>query len=197
MSQVQTPAAPTSQTSIQVTSRVVAVYPDHASAETAVRRLLKEGFAMKDVSIVGRDFQVSEEPIGFLSTGDFAKVGAGTGAWMGGLFGLLVGAAFLVLPGVGPVIIAGPLSAAILGGLEGALAGAAMGALAGALFGLGVPKNQALKYEAQVKAGKFLVVARHHRSDRSCQADTHDGTAGRSPGFPAPRQPELAAPDRR
>ena len=141
-------------------TRIVAVYPDHASAEEAVRRLLKEGFAMKDVSIVGRDFQVTEEPIGFVSTGDYAAVGAGTGAWVGGLFGLLIGAAFLVLPGVGPVIVAGPLSAALLGGLEGALAGAALGALAGALVGWGVPKDQAIKYEAQVKAGKFLVVAR-------------------------------------
>jgi hypothetical protein len=103
---------------------------------------------------------VKEEPIGFITTRDFAAVGAGTGAWVGGLFGLLIGAAFLVLPGVGPVIVAGPLSAALLGGLEGALAGAALGALSGALVGWGVPKNQALKYEAQVKAGKFLVIAR-------------------------------------
>jgi uncharacterized membrane protein len=149
-----------SQVETAVDSSVVAVYPDHPSAEEAVRRLIKDGFAMKDVSIVGRDFQVEEEPIGFVSARDFIGVGAGTGAWVGGLFGLLVGAAFLVLLGGGPVIVAGPLSAALLGGLEGALAGAALGALSGALVGLGVPKNQALKYEAQVKAGKFLVVAR-------------------------------------
>src|SRR3954470_24419970 len=122
-----------SQVETRVDSRAIAVYPDHATAEEAVRRLLKEGFAMEDVSIVGRDFQVTEEPIGFVSTKDFASVGAGTGAWVGGLFGLLLGAAFLVLPGVGPVIVAGPLSAAVLGGLEGAIAGAALGALAGVL----------------------------------------------------------------
>jgi uncharacterized membrane protein len=149
-----------SQVMTALDSRVVAVYPDHASAEEAVRRLVKEGFAMKDVSIVGRDFQVEEEPIGFVSARDFIGAGAGTGAWVGGLFGLLIGAAFLVLPGVGPVVVAGPLSAALLGGLEGALAGAAMGALSGALVSLGIPKNQALKYETEVKAGKFLVIAR-------------------------------------
>jgi uncharacterized membrane protein len=149
-----------SQVETAVDSSVVSVYPDHGSAEAALRRLIEAGFAMKDVSIVGRDFQVKEEPIGFITTRDFAAVGAGTGAWVGGLFGLLIGAAFLVLPGVGPVIVAGPLSAALLGGLEGALAGAALGALSGALVGWGVPKNQALKYEAQVKAGKFLVIAR-------------------------------------
>lgn len=149
-----------SQAEATKNSSVVAVYPDHASAERAVRRLHQEGFAMHDLSIVGRDFQVSEEPVGFVSAGDYAAAGAGTGAWVGGLFGLLVGAAFLILPGVGPVIVAGPLSAALLGGLEGALAGAAIGALSGALVGWGVPKDQALKYETQVRAGKFLVVAR-------------------------------------
>jgi uncharacterized membrane protein len=149
-----------SQVETSVVSRVVAVYPDHDSAEEAVRRLVKAGFDMKKVSIVGRDFRVEEDPIGFVSTKDFVATGAGTGAWVGGLFGLLLGAAFLVLPGVGPVVIAGPLSAALLGGLEGALAGAAMGALAGAMVGWGIPKDQALKYEAKVKAGKFLLIVR-------------------------------------
>ncbi len=142
------------------TPSIVAVYPDHAAAEQAVRLLHKEGFAMRDLSIVGRDFQTTEEPIGFVSAGDYAAGGASTGAWVGGLFGLLMGAAFLILPGVGPVIVAGPLSAALLGGLEGALAGAALGGLAGGLIGWGVPQDQAIKYETQVKAGKFLVVAR-------------------------------------
>src|SRR5579883_2739576 len=146
--------------SSSVGSSVVAVYADHASAERAVRRLHKEGFAMSDLSIVGRDFQVSEEPVGFVSAGDFAAAGAGTGAWVGGIFGLLIGAAFLILPGLGPVIVAGPLSAALLGGLEGAVAGAAIGGLSGALVGWGIPKDKALKFETHVKAGKFLVVAR-------------------------------------
>ena len=95
------------------------------------------------------------------------------------MFGLLLGAAFLVLPGVGPVIIAGPFSAAILGGLEGALAGAAMGALSGALVGWGVPKNQALKYEAEVKAGKFLVMVRGTpERDRAGQDHPHHRAPG-------------------
>jgi uncharacterized membrane protein len=149
-----------SQVETAVDSRVVAVYPDHPSAEEAVRRLVKEGFEMKDESIVGRDFQVEEEPIGFVSARDLIGTGAGTGAWVGGLFGLMIGAAFLALPGAGPVIVAGPLSAALLGGLEGALAGAAVGVLSGALVGLGIPRDQALKYEAQVKAGKLLVLVR-------------------------------------
>ena len=136
---------------------VIAVYPDHASAEDAVRRLQKDGIPMQNVSIIGQDFQAVEKPLGFVTTGSVAKEGAKVGAWTGGLFGLLVGAAFLVLPGVGAVVIAGPLAAALLGGVEGALAGAAFGGLTGALVGLGVSRDKAIRYESQVKAGKFLV----------------------------------------
>ena len=127
---------------------------------------------MGDLSIVGRDFQVSEEPVGFVNAGDYAATGAGTGAWVGGLFGLLVGAAFLVLPGVGPVVIAGPLLVALLGGLEGAVAGATIGWLSGALVGWGVPRDEAIKYETEVKAGKFLVVARGTRDALECARQT-------------------------
>jgi hypothetical protein len=139
---------------------VIATYPDHASAEEAVRRLQQEGIPMQDLSIIGKDFQAVEQPVGFVTTGTVAGAGARVGAWTGGIFGLLVGAAFLVVPGLGPVVIAGPLAAALLGGLEGALAGAAFGGLTGALVGLGISRDKAIRYESQVKAGKFLVTLR-------------------------------------
>jgi uncharacterized membrane protein len=144
-------------TSADGRTTVIAVYPDHASAEDAVRRLQKEGVPMKDISIIGKDFQAVERPLGFVTTGTVATEGAKVGAWTGGLFGLLVGAAFLILPGVGPVVIAGPLAAALLGGAEGALGGAAFGGLTGALVGLGIAKDKAIRYQSEVKAGKFLV----------------------------------------
>jgi len=90
---------------------VIAVDPDHASAEDAVRRLQEAGISMQDVSIIGKDFRAVEKPLGYVTTGTVAKEGAKVGAWTGGILGLLVGAAFLILPGVGPVIAFGPLSA--------------------------------------------------------------------------------------
>ena len=112
-----------------IPSSIVAVYPDHDAAEHAVRRLHETGIAMSDLSIVGRDFQTTEEPVGFVSAKDYATAGAATGAWFGGLFGLCIGAAFLILPGIGPVVVAGPLTAAVVAGIEGALAGTALGSL--------------------------------------------------------------------
>jgi len=160
MSQASTISGPSTQGSTSVQTSVIAVYPDHESAERAVKLLNKEGIPMSSLSIVGRDFQVSEKPIGFATPGYFAKEGASTGALVGGLFGMLMGAAFLVLPGVGPMVVAGPLVGALLGGLEGLIAGAAFGALSGALIGWGIPKDQALLYETEVKAGKFLLIYR-------------------------------------
>jgi hypothetical protein len=44
------------------------MYPDHATAEDAVRRLQKEGIRMQDLSIIGKDFQTVEKPLGFVTT---------------------------------------------------------------------------------------------------------------------------------
>jgi hypothetical protein len=136
---------------------LLAVYPDHDAAEQAIKLLQKNGMKMDQLSIIGQDFRTIEKPIGFLTTGSVACDGARVGAWTGGLFGILVGAAFLIVPGVGPLVIVGPLAATMLGGVEGAIAGSALGALAGALVSLGFSKNQAIRYESQIKAGKFLV----------------------------------------
>jgi len=149
-----------SQAGTSIASSVVAVYPDHASAERAVRQLHDAGFPLGDLSIVGRNFQETEEPYGFVSRGDYAEAGAETGAWFGGMFGLFIGAGFLILPGLGLVVVAGPIATALLAGIEGALAGTALGSLAGALVGWGVPKDRALEYEKQIKGGKFLVIVR-------------------------------------
>jgi hypothetical protein len=68
-----------SQVEIPISLSIVAIYPDHAAAERAMRRLHDEGFAMSDLSIIGRDFQMSEEPVGFVDAGACAKAGAGAG----------------------------------------------------------------------------------------------------------------------
>ena len=113
-------------------STVIAVYPDDASAEEAVRRLQEDGISMQNLSIIGKDFQAVEKYLGFFARGDAAKNGGKVGAWMSGIAKLFVAAVFLILPGIGPVAIAGPLAAALLIGIEGALAGSAFDGLAGA-----------------------------------------------------------------
>jgi len=100
---------------------IVHVYDNMAAAEAAVHKLDQGNFPIKQVSIVSQDMASEKEVHGYITAGDVAKTGAGTGAWVGGLFGILVGAAFIWLPGFGPLFVAGPLAAALLGGVEGAV----------------------------------------------------------------------------
>ena len=149
-----------SQTEVALASSVVAVYPDRPAAERAVEQLHRAGFDLDDLSIVGRVVQETEEPYGLVSRGDYVNAGSEIGAVFGGLFGLCIGAGFLVLPEIGLVVVAGPIAAALLAGIEGAVAGLGLGSVAGALVGWDIPKDRALKYEEQVKGGKFLVLVR-------------------------------------
>ena len=81
------------------------------------------------------------------------------GAFWGALWGTLFGSAFFVLPGLGPVLMAGPLVAVIVSALEGAAVMGGISALGGALASIGIPKDSIVQYEAELKIGKFLLIA--------------------------------------
>ena len=145
--------------------QVVNIFPSHTEAELAVLKLQRAGFDMQKISIIGKDYETTEHIRGFLTWKDTAKAGAGEagywGTFFGGLFGILTGVGLLFIPGVGPVIVAGHVAAVLAGWLEGMIVGgmgaAVAGGLVGALVGLGIPKDQALKYETEIRAGRFVV----------------------------------------
>jgi hypothetical protein len=141
------------------TSAAVAVYATHAEADLAIKSLHESGFDMKKLSIVGKDFQTEEHAVGYYNTGDRVRFWGKNGAFWGGLAGILLSSAFLVIPVVGHIIVLGPLVSSIVGGLEGAAVGGATSALFAALVGMGIPKDSVIRYENDVKAGRFLVIA--------------------------------------
>ena len=71
---------------------------------------------------------------------------------------MLFGSAFFFVPGVGPLLVAGPLVTWIVGVLEGAAVVGGLSALGAALASIGIPKNSILQYEANLRAGKFLLI---------------------------------------
>ena len=150
---------------------IVGVYETMEQAEEAVRKLDQGGYPIKQVSVVAANLQTEKEVRGFITAGDLAKGGAGTGAWVGGFFGILMGGAFLFVPGFGPLMVMGSLASVLLGAAEGAGLGAAGGGLLGALTGWGISKQHILKYEDHVKGGKYLVVA-HGDADEVARAQT-------------------------
>jgi hypothetical protein len=143
----------------------VAVYDSHSDAEQAIRTLADSGFDMQKLSLVARDYATEDEVVGYYSTGDRMKAWGKTGAFWGMFWGMLFGSALFVMPGVGPLFAAGPLVAWIVAGLEGATVVGGMSALGAGLFGLGIPKDRVLAYEAHIRAGKVVVIAHGTRDE--------------------------------
>lgn len=134
---------------------VVASYRNHTAAEEAVKRLGAAGLPLNKVSIIGRNFETHEDIQGFYRPADAVRDGAAQGAWFGGIFGLMLGAmGFFVFPVIGGMMILGPLA----GLVAGAVGGAGVGALINGLVSMGIPRDQALKYQERLQAGEFLVV---------------------------------------
>jgi len=172
---------------------VVAIYKSHTEAEAAVKELQRSGFDMKKLSIAGRDYHSNEHVVGYYNAGDRMKywgtMGAGLGAFCGGLWGLLFGAAFFWVPGLGPTLVAGPLVSWIIGALEGGILVGGLDAIGAGLYSLGIPKDSILKYETALKADKFVLIAHGTAAETARAQDIISRT---SPEAVEPHQPELA-----
>jgi hypothetical protein len=138
---------------------IIATYDTHQQAEEAVRELDRSGFAMKQLSIIGKGYHSEEHPVGFYTTGDRMKSWGGFGLFWGALWGMLLGAAFFWIPGIGPLGVAGPFVHILAGAAEGAALVGGASVLGAALVGIGVPKDSVIKYEHSLRADKFLLIA--------------------------------------
>jgi uncharacterized membrane protein len=140
------------------TNSVVAVFESHDLAENAIRELQQDGFDMKKLSIVGKDYHTEEHVVGYYTTGDRMAYWGKMGAFWGGFWGLLFGSAFFWVPGIGQLLVAGPLVMWIVGALEEAALVGGITALGAGLYSIGIPKNSIVQYETEVKNGKLLLV---------------------------------------
>ncbi len=156
-----------------INQAVVATYGTHNDAEEAVRVLQSNGVPMSHISIIGRDWQLREDVQGFYHPGDAVAEGAKQGAWFGGIFGMFMGMGMFILPIAGAVIVLGPLG----GLIAGAITGAGLGALVSGLMTLGIPKEQALKYQERLEAGEFLVVVHGTAEESACAHDVLQTTS--------------------
>jgi hypothetical protein len=164
---------------MDTTDTVIAVFPDHEAAETAVKKLTASGFEMKHLSVVGKGYHSEEKVVGFYNIGDRVKFWGGRGAFWGGLWGLFLGGLFLTIPIVGHVVVLGYLGAMVISAVESAIVVGGASALGAALYSIGVPKDSVIQYETAVKADSFLVMA-HGTADEMARAKVILGTANPS-----------------
>ncbi|WP_339317233.1 general stress protein [Paenibacillus sp. FSL R10-2734] len=134
--------------------RIVGVFTAEYEASRAIEELKRQGCKTEDISIIARNIaethsiETAEQTPGGLATG------AATGGLLGGVTGLLMGIGALAIPGIGPIIAAGPLAAT----LAGAAIGAGSGGLVGGLIGLGIPEEEAKRYDNYLGEGHILVM---------------------------------------
>lgn len=147
------------------------VFNTHVEAEDAIGLLSRSGFDVKTLSLVGKGYHTEEHPLGFYTVGDRIRSWGGTGAFWGGIWGLLLAPAVFFLPGVGLVAMAGPFVAALVGALEGAVVVGGLSALGAALTQLGVPKDQVIKYETDIKMDKYVLMV-HGSAEEADKART-------------------------
>ena len=150
---------------------VIAVFTDHQAAETAVKRLTAGGFAMKNISVVGKGYHTEEQVVGFYNTGDRVKFWGMRGAFWGGIWGLFLGGLFMTIPVVGHVVVLGYLAATAISAIESAVVVGGLSALGAALYGIGIPKDSVITYETALKADDFLVMA-HGTTEEIARAKT-------------------------
>jgi hypothetical protein len=161
------------------TNSLVAIFDQHTQAETAIKELQRSGFDMKELSIIGKEYEMDENVVGYYTTGDRMQYWGKNGAFWGGLWGLLFGSAFFMIPGVGPFLMFGPIVSWIVGALEGAVLVGGMSAIGAGLYSIGIPEKSVLQYETSLKAGKFMLVA-HGTADEVTRAKAILATAGAS-----------------
>ncbi|WP_081953998.1 general stress protein [Paenibacillus sp. FSL R5-0345] len=136
--------------------RIVGVFAAEYEASRAIEELKRQGCRTEDISIIARNSESADtlrDESGTQAPEGIAT-GAATGGLLGGLTGLLMGIGALAIPGIGPIIAAGPLAAM----LAGAAIGAGSGGLVGGLIGLGIPEEEAKRYDNYVGEGHILVM---------------------------------------
>lgn len=148
----------------------IGVFTERAAADAALEELREVGFPADQLGFVVRDREATEHTTMPTDIAEIKSMPAtATGAMGGGLIGGIAGAAAsLLVPGIGPALAGGILFATLAGAAMGAFAGG----FAGSLIHLGIPEEEARRYQDLLTSGHTIVTV--YTPDR-----TLDRTYGR------------------
>jgi hypothetical protein len=132
-------------------------FDSHVQAGGAIHALQEEHFDLRKLSILGKDFQTEERPLGPCNgTGAMTFSGKSAVLWRE-LWGRLSGAGVFLVPDVGEVLVLGPLAASLADACERPPPGAGVGVVGAALVATGLSRRSAAVIEDAVRAGKFAI----------------------------------------
>ena len=135
----------------------IGVYDTHEKAIAAIEELKAANYPIRHLSILGKADKevVADEKAHIISENPIRPAALGVGVTLGLALGILTGAGVFLIPGFGFLFGAGAVAGAVAG-LDAGLIG---GGIATVLATLGVGDDVAKRYQADLNAGKFLLVA--------------------------------------
>ena len=136
---------------------IVDIYEDEQQASAAIEEFKQKGYNTDEISVIANHTNelsnVTQEVKA--SSVDGTIAGATTGGVIG-MAGVLVGLPAVFVPGMGAVLAAGALATMLGGAYAGAKSG--QGGLVNSLMDIGLPEEEAKRYNDDVQDGKFLVI---------------------------------------
>ena len=143
----------------------IAVFPLQFQAHSALMTLQRADFTMRKLSIVGQGPPAGSQGGQTQRVDEPRADAAHAGASWGTIMNLLSGSAMFYAPAIGHLIVAGPLATALFATVSRAAFSAGPSAFARGLVGAGIPWHSVMRYEAALKANKFILAV---------HGDTHD-----------------------
>jgi len=137
----------------------VAIYETSEKAETALRQLRLAGLEVDLVSLAGRHDESHEIEACYFKSGGGVRYWGKDRFFWNSVWDALPGWAVLKLPGIGTVMLAGRLAGWVVSSLENAAIFSGLSALGAALYSIGIPRDAVAQFEAELAAGKYLVIA--------------------------------------
>lgn len=131
----------------------IAVFNSHQKAIDSIVLLKENNFPLKKVSLIGKA-EIVDDKIHVRSSEPIIDSPAIAGTILGTTIGLLTGIGLFAIPGLGFLFGAG----AIIGAIGGFDLGLVAGGVGTILLQLGVKNDYAIKYNEQIKNGKFLLI---------------------------------------
>lgn len=139
---------------------IVGIFDNYSSAEKTATQINENGLKTSDISILTKHPDNNLQTQTTLTNPnppntnvnqihDNVSDGVATGTVLGGLAGLLMGIGTVVIPGLGIIAAAGPI--------VGLLSGAVTGGVVGGMIDLGIPEDDSIYYESEIKSGKVFL----------------------------------------
>ncbi len=138
---------------------LIAICTGHTQAEKAIAELWRLGLNMTNLSVFGKAYLSDEYVVGcYIADGRLKALGGSVAFWDRLWKSLGEGGLFLV-PGIGPVVVAGSFVRTLVATIEDGRTGGCLSALGAAIYSLGVPKENILRFEIEIREDECGLIA--------------------------------------